>query len=188
MKQFFCFKRILALLSCIMMIHLSGCGYHLRNAGQWPNELSSLQFQADAIPSDVQSALTQFLKSMHVKLNTYSPYRMIITNYVYSQTQPTSTNTSIPSTISFNVSMTISIVSKSGKLCISPFSVSSQFSELVTGSALVPRSVDPDIKERLLENITQTIYSNLTSDDALSQLSLQKCQLTHPPKVIKNDD
>jgi hypothetical protein len=54
--------------------------------------------------------------------------------------------------------------------------VASSFSELVPGSVLATRSADPDIQARLLENITQSIYSNLTSDDFQSKLNSPHCK------------
>jgi hypothetical protein len=169
-------RQFLAVTFSLILTSLAGCGYHLRSEHQWPAALSSLDFQSNSLPSDVQSSLTQFLKSMHVRLTKDAPYQLVVSNYVYSQTQPSSINSTIPSTISFSISMTLSILSKSGKTCIPAFGVSSQFSELAAQSVLVTRSVDPDIKARLLENMNQSIYSSLTSDDSLSQLNSPHCQ------------
>jgi outer membrane lipopolysaccharide assembly protein LptE/RlpB len=168
-------KQSKVMVLCGLGLVLTGCGYHLRSSTQWPEKLTHLNFKASGIPADAQISLKLFLKSMRVHFGTTAPYSFEVSNYQYTQTQPTSSNSNVPSTITFSVNETIAITNKYGKSCIAPFSVSSTFSELEQQTNVVVSSVDPDIRERLLENINQSVFEKLTSHDILSQLNSSQC-------------
>lgn len=168
-------KQSKVILLCGLGLVLAGCGYHLRSYTQWPEKLTHLNFKATGIPADAQTSLKLFLKSMRVHFTTSALYSFEVSNYQYAQTQPTSSNSNVPSTITFSVSETIAINNKQGKSCITPFTVSSTFSELEQQTNVVVSSVDPDIRERLLENINQNVFEKLTSLDVLAQLNSSQC-------------
>ena len=74
MKQNSYYGKLQAVGITLVMATLAGCGYHLRSASQWPDALTSLDFLSNNLPSDVQSSLTQFLKSMHDKMKYRKNY------------------------------------------------------------------------------------------------------------------
>jgi outer membrane lipopolysaccharide assembly protein LptE/RlpB len=159
----------------LMALSISGCNFHLRSWHQWPDQLSTLKFSDDVLTYDTQSTLRLFLKSMHVNLTDNAPYTFKVSDYTYHQTQPSSSNSSIPSEVTFYLSMQLSILNKDGSTCIAPFTVSSDFSELEPKTTSVVRVSDPDLKMRLLNNATQKIYAKLTSNDVLSKLNAPQC-------------
>jgi len=160
-----------------MLLLLCGCGFRLRNAQQWPSQLAVLHFSAPDAAFNAQSSLKLFLKSMHVRLYNAAPFTFKITNYVYNESQPTSSNSSIPTTITFSLSMDVSILNKDGTTCIAPFEVSSAVSQLEPSATTIVRASDPDIQMRLLDNITQSIFTRITSSNLLTQLDTAQCQI-----------
>ena len=155
---------------------LLGCGYHLRSWKQWPTTLQTLNYTTTQIPSNVSSLILSFLHSMHISINPNAPYSLTVTKYHFHKSIPSSTNSDIPQTISYYASISFVLENAHGN-CSVPFTLNSSFSQLEPSSTLIVQSTDPDLQERLLQDILQQLFEKLTAVNTVNTLT--QCHMSH---------
>jgi outer membrane lipopolysaccharide assembly protein LptE/RlpB len=167
--------------TCLIVL-ASGCGYHLRTSKAWPNALRTIQINANDIPAEARFNMMALLKAMHVHHNPDANFVMTFKHYKFKQTLPSTVSSSLPVQITATASIQYSISLKDGSSCIAPVTLSSSFQQSEPANTLIVNNVDPDIKQRLLQNLTDELYQHISSENTLNQLNSTTC-LLRPHKV-----
>ncbi|HLD84266.1 MAG TPA: hypothetical protein VI844_00685 [Coxiellaceae bacterium] len=96
----------------LFIFFLSSCSFEPRSARYFPKELDRVYLSTEKPYSPLATNFNALLRSMHaevVKKNSDAPYSIIISNDVFSYSRPVMVDSSLPSTLNFSQTATLTI-------------------------------------------------------------------------------
>ena len=157
-----------------------GCGFHLRNASELPPELHVLYFDADNPYDPVSVGIKETLTALDIKLvgsPHQAPYTLHLTKPVSTNTQPSISDLTLATTVSFTQTISASLINNNTKKTI----ISSGFAETLT-QTLKQNQITTNSTTALG---TQDLPRRLINDIYLWLTTQQVNHALHPQKTVK---
>lgn len=98
-----------------LTLFLSGCGFHLRQPSDLPNELHHLQLQTNNVNNAITSALTSELKAFAVTLDNQAPILLQLSNSKTDTNIPIVFNANANTVYNYRLSVTVTLSTATGK-------------------------------------------------------------------------
>lgn len=168
----------------LCVICMAGCGYHLRSVQYWPSMLHQLDLVGSNIPNTVTASISRFLNTMNVHETPKATMILKLSNFSYQQVSSGETNSTIPVSVSFNMSVNATVMNRNQKLCAPPISLSSSLSVTLPSGTIVSNTSNPDIRQRLTDTLIQQLYLRITAKELRASILTSGCQL--PKSLLRH--
>lgn len=168
-------KRLIVILLSTLL--LSSCGFHPRRAADIPAQLRTLYIQTKMPYSEFITRLKDMLQALDIRLTKYSnqaPYTLEIDSIHFQQSNPAITTTSLAVTITYSLSIKVSLTSKSGKKIISERALSASRSLSQNPSQVYTPGTATLAKQELRRDVISQLFYLLTSNETKNALDHAK--------------
>lgn len=167
-------KLVTLIASCLMSLSLSGCGFHPRSAQNFPPELKILYFKPERAYSTLAIELNALLKSMNVTFVTKpadADISLKITQDHFSFTQAEIVDATLPSTMTFTQTATLSIVNNKTQAVIATQSFSTTNSLTMNANQVYSAGANDLIRQELNHQLISLIYYWLISTNTQDKIN-----------------
>lgn len=161
---------------CILLIlplALVGCGFHLRNASKVPPELHALYFDPVNAYDPVVVDLRETLMALHVTM-THSPqqaaYTLHLSKSIINNTQPSLSDITLATTVSFSQSITASLIDNKTKKIIITHEFSESIVQTLNQNQVTTNSTTTLGTQDLPRNLVNDLYLWLTTNQVYNAL------------------
>lgn len=159
-------KKILVIVIGLCCAILSGCEFHMRSAASFPSELHTLYFSTDKPYSALSIQLKELLHSMQVHITnkqSNARFSLIISNDTFSYSRPEIVDTTLPTSITFVHSVTVSIRDNTSNTIITSESFSASQILVLNVNQIYTANANELVKQQLNRRIASLIYYWLRS-------------------------
>jgi len=164
----------MSLILVMLCLLLSGCGFSLRHASDIPPELQTLALQTQKPYSGLVVQIKAMLQSLNIKLvkqPSQAPYTLKITNINFNQSNPPITTTTLAVTLTYSLSISVILMSRSGKIIIPNTRISAVRSISQNPSQVYTPGTATLARQELRRDITSKLYYLLTANNTRRALS-----------------
>ena len=165
-----------------MLFLLTGCGYHLRTSKAWPSALRDVVIRVDHVPAEARINILSLLRAMHVRNTSSAAYTLSFSNYHFKQNIPSTISSSLPIQIRASASIQYEITRANGDVCMPPVTLISSYTQTEPANTVIVNNIDPDVKQRLLQSLSDSLYQHITSESTMQLLNSPAC-LSHSSQV-----
>ncbi len=161
-------------LASIITLTLVGCGFHLRNAQNFPPTLHRLYLESANPYSNFQSLLYDNLRALHVVLVAKpqeAPITLTIVENVLSHSDPglVSTNMAVP--YSFTLTTIAELKSSKGEIIAGPATFTTTRTIVLNSSQVLNSSIGLSTQQDIIRNNIAKLYFWLISEDTQKALT-----------------
>ena len=174
-------KKLIAPLCICSALALSGCSFHLRSASSWPIALRIVTLQAPDLPEEAQSTFNGMLHSMHVQQSAHAAYRLQLSQYSLTQEAPTTVTNNLPITVKLDATLRYSVIMRNGNVCIPSTTIAATYTQTEPGTQVLSTNIDPDVRTRLVQDLSQQLYAQITSSNTRELLASPACKPGNKP-------
>ena len=165
------FTIISVILCCIL---ISGCGFQLRSKANFPRELNTVYFTAAKPYSPLSVQLNDLFQSMGVhivKSKSNARFSILISHDNFAYSRPDIVNATLPTSINFIQSATITIVDNKNNKTIVSRSFSTAQSLTLNANQIYTSNANDLIQHELNREIVSVIYYWLVSKNTKDALN-----------------
>ena len=159
-------KKIIALSIVLFCFICSGCGFHLRSESSIPSELKNIYFSSTRPYSTLSLQMYTLFRSMDmhlVKNQADARFSIFVTRDNFSYSRPDIVDTTLPTTISFLHSATITIKDNKFKDTVASQSFTATQTLTLNVNQIYTANSNDLIKQQLNRRISYLIYYWLIS-------------------------
>jgi len=159
------------LISCLC---LTACYFHPRSLSSYPKSLQTIYLDSEKPYSALTVDLTSLMKSFNtvfVKKPSDTRLTVRITHDYFSYTRAEVLDTTLPSTMSFGQSATVSIIDNQTKKVLETKDFKTATSITLNANQLYTANSNDLIRQQLNRDIVSLIYYWLTSDDLINTIN-----------------
>jgi len=163
-------RRHLIYILCIvaLILSLTGCAFRARSSADIPSQLHHVYLETKNPYSTFSTQFAAMLRALHITLDKtphMAPYTIKISHYKFLQSNPAITTTSLAVTFTYSLDLSVSILSKSGKIIAGPKSLRAWRSIVQNASQVYTPGTATLAKQELQRDIISQIYYFLVSED-----------------------
>ena len=160
-----------------LLLILSGCGWHLRNASNLPTQLQQVYIAKDGINAAFVAKLERLLRALHVQLTAHrqsSRYVLDIQSYQLSQSVPALATTSISVTYPVILNVSVQLLQTHRKRPLGIKRINIYRTQILNANEITPPVIAAQVKRLLDEEAINLIYYWLSSDKVAKRIARQK--------------
>ena len=155
-----------SLLIVLFCLCLTACGFHFRSKAWLPAKIQTLNIQSEN--KQISDALKGAFSSMGIRITTHSPYTLLISNYTLSQSQATALIAGMPSTASYSLRLTASLLFNHKEIASNSFSSSQSIT--LNSNALHVSKPTASLITQFYNDIIENLYLWLTTSNVKKQV------------------
>ena len=167
-------KRWIKILVVISLaISLFGCGFHLRSPQELPANLTNLYLQIDNPYSNLAALLKRMFESLDIKVSKspkHAKYVFQVITHRFEHDNPAITTSNQAVTLTYRLIVNFQIKTAGGKVVFGPRMLVASREVILNANQLFTNNVNPLVKQQLNRLMTNLIFNQLISDQAIKAM------------------
>lgn len=166
-------KKLYVVILLLFTFFIVACSFEPRSAAYFPKELHHVYLSSEKPYSPLTTNFNALLRSMHanvVKKISQAPYSVIISNDIFSYSRPVTVDSSLPSTLNFSQTATLTIKDNSNNRDVLSKVFSTAKSLTLNANQIYTANANTLMQQTLNREMISLIYYWLISSQTKDKL------------------